>query len=226
MGTDDFFKKKRQARQKRKCELKIPKANSFLIVTEGAKTEPLYLNGIEKQIKESIGGRVDVKIIPQIDVHGEGKSTNKLIDKTSEIIRKTPILYQEIWVVFDKDDFQDFDQAIERGNTLGYNIAWSNECFEYWAYLHFEYSDAALHRNDWQKKLDAIFEKYGLGDGKYSKNNPEIYNLLNTFDGVSTAIKNAKRRMSNFNDTQDKPSLYNPGTKMHVLVEKLLTYVM
>ena len=43
---------------------------------------------------------------------------------------------------------------------------------------------------------------------------------------MSTAIKNAKRRMSNFNDTQDKPSLYNPGTKMHVLVEKLLTYVM
>ena len=42
MGTDDLFKKRRAERQKRKHEFKSVNTNSFLIVTEGEKTEPLY----------------------------------------------------------------------------------------------------------------------------------------------------------------------------------------
>lgn len=56
MGTDDLFKKRRAARKQRKHEYKIPKANSFLIVTEGERTEPLYFEGIKKLISEKIGG--------------------------------------------------------------------------------------------------------------------------------------------------------------------------
>ena len=39
MGTDDLFKKRREQRKQRKREFKTPKANSFLIVTEGERTE-------------------------------------------------------------------------------------------------------------------------------------------------------------------------------------------
>ena len=39
MGTDDLFKKRRAERQKRKHEFKSVNTNSFLIVTEGEKTE-------------------------------------------------------------------------------------------------------------------------------------------------------------------------------------------
>ena len=102
-------------------------------------------------------------------------------------------------------------QAIEAGVDKGYKIAWSNQSFEYWLYLHFEYSDSALHRDDWNKKLDEIFEQYQLGDGTYKKNYEDIYNLLNSFDGVNTAIKNAKRRMESFRNGVDKPSKYDPG---------------
>ena len=48
MGTDDLFKKRKQARKQRRHEFKFPKANSFLIVTEGERTEPLYFKGIQK----------------------------------------------------------------------------------------------------------------------------------------------------------------------------------
>lgn len=48
MGTDDLFKKRRQQREQRKHEFKSPRANSFLIVTEGEKTEPLYFRGIQQ----------------------------------------------------------------------------------------------------------------------------------------------------------------------------------
>ncbi len=60
MGSDDLFKKRREDRTKRKHEYKQPKANSFLIVTEGERTEPLYLKGMQKIIRERIGGMVEV----------------------------------------------------------------------------------------------------------------------------------------------------------------------
>ena len=45
------------------------------------------------------------------------------------------------------------------------------------------------------------------------------------FDGVNTAIKNAKRRMANYKEDKDKPSEYNPGTTVYELVEELKVYL-
>lgn len=225
MGSDDLFKKRREARKQRQHEYKTPKANSFLIVTEGKRTEPLYFKGIEKLIKEKVGGIVDVVETPLIDIHGEGCATGKLIEITERIVKEAKIIYQNVWVVFDKDDFEDFDQAIKDGVDKGYKIAWSNQSFEYWLYLHFYYSDSALHRDDWNKKLDEIFEQYQLGDGTYKKNYEDIYNLVNSFDGVNTAIKNAKRRMVSFRHDVDNPSEYDPGTMVYKLVEELKVYL-
>jgi len=225
VGNDDLFKKRREYRKKRNYAFKLPKVNSFLIVTEGERTEPLYFNGIKDLIQLKIGGNIDVIEIPTIDIHGEGRSTGSLIDKTDEIVKKAKIIYQNIWVVFDKDDFEDFDKAIKSGLEKGYKVAWSNQSFEYWIYLHFNYSDSALHRNEWNKKLDDIFRQNNLKDGKYKKNYEDIYNLLNLYDGVNTAIKNAKRRMSDFSNERDIPSEYNPGTMVYKLVEELRRYI-
>lgn len=72
MGSDDLFKKRREDRKKRKYEFRKAKANSFLIVTEGKCTEPYYFKGLQKLIKEKIGGMVDVVEVPVIDIYGEG----------------------------------------------------------------------------------------------------------------------------------------------------------
>ena len=58
MGTDDLFKKRRAERQKRKHEFKSVNTNSFLIVTEGEKTEPLYFKGLQKKMVELISSKV------------------------------------------------------------------------------------------------------------------------------------------------------------------------
>lgn len=225
MGSDDLFKKRRADRRKRDREFKNPKANSFLIVTEGKRTEPLYFKGLATRIKEQIGGNVEVYEVPQIDIHGEGCATNRLIEKTDEIVNKSKIRYQNIWVVFDKDDFIDFDEAVAIGKRKEYNIAWSNQSFEYWLYLHFEYSESALHRHEWNKKLSEIFKKYQLGSGAYYKNDENIYALVDTYDGVATAIKNAKRRMAKFDEEKDRPSSYDPGTTVYQLVEQLKQFL-
>ena len=54
MGSDDLFKKRRAERTKRKAEFRVPKANSYLIVTEGKRTEPAYFRGLAKQIEYKI----------------------------------------------------------------------------------------------------------------------------------------------------------------------------
>lgn len=225
MGSDDLFKKKRLERKKRQCECRTPKANSFLIVTEGERTEPLYLKGIQKLIENKIGGRIDVVEMPMINIVGQGASTEQLIEITEQLVKEAKVIYQNIWVVFDKDDFENFDQAIADGKAKGYHIAWSNQSFEYWLYLHFNYSDAALHRNDWKDKLDVIFKKLNLGEGTYRKNYENIYELVDIYDGVNTAIKNAKRRMAEFDSNKCKPSEFNPGTTMYLLMEQLKEYL-
>lgn len=221
MGSDDLFKKRRENREKRDSGFRQPRANSFLIVTEGEESEPLYLQGIVKQIKNSIGGNVKLVEVPIFEIRGEGCSTCKLVEKTEEIVKKAKVLYQNIWVVFDKDDFQDFDEAIVEGMRKGYQVAWSNQSFEYWAYLHFFYSDSALHRDEWCKKLDAIFSERKLGGGKYQKNAYDLYEQLASSEGLVTAIKHAKRRMSIFKGDQMRPSQFDPGTTMHLLMEDL-----
>lgn len=225
MGTDELFKKRKTDRQQRSYGFKNPKANSFLIVTEGERTEPLYFNGIQELIKTKIGGTVNVIELPTVDIYGEGCSTRKLLEKTDEIVSKAKIEYQNIWVLFDKDDFEDFDQAIMEAHARGYEAAWSNQSFEYWIYLHFCYSDSALHRDDWNSKLDEIFKLNKLGNEKYQKNYKNIYELVNKNDGVNRAIKHAKRRMASFKLGKIKPSEYDPGTMVYVLFEKLISYL-
>lgn len=225
MGSDDLFKKRRKDRVQRKHEYKLPKANSYLIVTEGARTEPLYFKGMQKLIQAKVGGVVDVIEQPLIDVHGEGSSTVRLVEIADQIVKDAKIIYQNVWIVFDKDDFDDFDQAIQEAIDRGYHVAWSNQSFEYWLYLHFYYSDSALHRYEWNAKLDEIFKKNNLGDGTYKKNYDDIYSLVDRCDGVTDAIKHAKRRMAEFEKGEYRPSEYDPGTMVYKLVESLKAYL-
>lgn len=225
MGSDDIFKKRRAARQQRKHGYKNPKANSFLIVTEGERTEPLYFRGMMKLIKEKVGGNIEVVEAPVIDIYGEGCGTGRLIGAAERIVKRAKIIYQNVWVVFDKDDFEDFDQAIKMGIEKGYKVAWSNQSFEYWLFLHFHYSDSALCREKWTEKLDEIFSMYRLGAGKYQKNYEDIYHMVDIYDGVNTAVKNAKRRMAGYEESGKKPSEYDPGTNVYKLVEELKKYL-
>lgn len=225
MGKNDLFKKRRQGRKKRRHEYLIPKANSFLIVTEGQCTEPSYFRGMKKLIQERIGGMINIVESPLIDICGQGRSTGKLIDITDQIVKNAKIIYQNVWIVFDKDDFEDFDEAIQEADSKGYQVAWSNQSFEYWIYLHFYYSDAALHRNDWVKKLNDIFKQRQIGKGEYQKNCKDIYDLVCQDGGIDLAIKNAKRRMESFDENTGKPSEYNPGTTVYKLAENLKQFI-
>ena len=111
MPANDYFANKRGRPAPRKGGTKEPKPNSFLIVSEGTKTEPFYFDGLAQYINNKYGSGINVEK-PMIQPVGEGRSTVKLVNETTKIVARAKIIYSQVWVVFDKDDFLDFDKAI------------------------------------------------------------------------------------------------------------------
>lgn len=223
MGSDDLFKKRRAKLQERKRETRSPRPNSFLIVSEGTKTEPFYFEGLAAHINEKYGKSIDVQR-PLITAKGEGKSTVSLVEEAAKIASRAPIMYSQVWVVFDKDDFADFDEAVALAEKYGFKVAWSNQSFEYWIYLHFNYSDSALHRDDWEKKLSEIFKNRGINTEGYMKNDPNIFEIATTYGSLKFAISNAVR-IQKLHEGKVKPSLCDPCTMVYKLILELKPYL-
>jgi hypothetical protein len=191
---------RKQIDYKRKENTRECKKTIF-IYCNGKETEPNYFNSFREKLKLS-----GVKI----EVVGLDYNSKSLVDY---VIENKPSEYDEIWCVFDKDDFKDFDNAITKAENNKINVAYSNECFELWYYLHFEYLKSALHRDKYEEKLT---KKLGQ---KYEKNYKGMYDILK--DKQKIAIKNAKK-LENENIHQNKiPSQSNPSTTVYKLVEVL-----
>ena len=223
MGTDNLFKKRKAKLAERKRELRDPKPNSFLIVSEGEKTEPLYFDGLAKHINDKYGDSISVEK-PLIKTRGEGKCTVSLVEETSRIVSRSRLIYSQVWVVFDKDDFQDFDEAVTLAEARGFRAAWSNQSFEYWIYLHFHYTDSALHRDDWVKKLSDLLKKTNVCEKGYQKNDPDVFRFATTIGSLKAAVGNAIRIEKSYKN-EERPSQCDPCTKVHHLILELKPYL-
>lgn len=225
MGTDNLFHKRKKLKE-RKAGNRKPKAESYLIVTEGKQTEPNYFKGLANNVRKTCsGGRIDV---PSIEVRGEGRSTVSLVKEAGRINDLPENNYQHIWIVFDKDDFDDFNDAIELAANYGFNVAWSNQSFEYWLYLHFDYLDTALDRTQICVKLSSIFKQNRIDPNGYRKNMPNIYELVTEHGNVDDAIEHAKKRRREFEEcfgSDSNRSDWDPCTTVDLLVDELNAYL-
>lgn len=204
-----------KAAKKRKVATR-EKIVRFLIVCEGERTEPNYFKELVKNKFSEVRSE---KII------GEGRSTCALIRKTEEIRdkleRRRQLHFDRIWVVFDKDDFPDFNEAIELAKRKDYLAAWTNEAFELWYLLHFVYIDTAVSRGDYIKKLEAEIRKHpDYGDFKYKKNDVGMYTLLNSIGDEWQAKKRAQKLRQFFEGSHDYKT-HKPCTTVDILVYEL-----
>ena len=138
-----------------------------------------------------------------------------------QYINKSPKVYGQVWVVFDKDDYTDekFNNAIKSNE---YNSAWSNPNFEIWLLSHFKKIDMPLSKNDALKELKKQFQNFNLG--KYSKNDKEIFEKITKDNRLETAIKNCKEIYEQFKSISTEASK-NPCTTVFMLVEDLSEYL-
>jgi hypothetical protein len=135
----------------------------ILIVCEGQNTEPSYF----EQFKVATA---------VIEIVGTGRNTLSLVDYAEHLHQTKYQNFNQVWCVFDADPKGDnpsqlinFKKAIQKAANLKYEVAYSNQAFEYWLILHFEnHQGGGMDRKDYQDKINR-FIKPLVYDGKKSK---------------------------------------------------------
>ncbi len=155
-----------------------------------------------------------------------GCSKTILVDCAKAIV--TADKFDEVWCVFDMDykpgqngQFEDFDNAITLCRDAGFKCAYSNDAFELWYVLHYQYIDQEQLRFFFFKKLSSLWNINYQKNGKTKDFAKSVYSILENDVKASQlkAISNAKK----LNKAQkDKVfHLQNPVTKVYELVESL-----
>lgn len=183
----------------------------FLIVCEGEKTEPNYFESFKQDLPRQV---------VQLEIFGEGANTLSLVVKAQahrDSSASGDYPFDQVWVVFDRDSFEpdDFDNAIHKAESCGMHCAWSNEAFELWYVLHFEFRNTGMSRTEYEGKLGDL-----LGED-YRKNAPGMYQKLLRIGNQSQAAAWAKALQEGFLASGVPPSLSNPCTTVYLLVEQL-----
>ena len=193
--------KSRSGYAKRKVNIREVRKR-FLIVCEGTETEPNYFRSfpVPKEV---------------IDIKGIGKSPKKIIEEADSINQNGD--YDRVWCVFDRDSWtpEEFNLAIQTGKKKGFQMAYSNEAFELWYLLHFQFVNTGISRKQYGKKLDSV-----MGES-YQKNSDNMYEKLQYKQ--STAIKNAENLLKQYDPPN--PVKDNPSTTVHLLVQELNKYI-
>jgi hypothetical protein len=178
-----------------------------LIVCEDSKSSRFYFKAF----------KIDPKRAELLTL-GTGMNTDSLVEEAMKFHTKAVRAgqpYNEVWCVFDRDDFPltNYHRAFELARANGIKVAWANEAFEIWYLLHFNYHDTGMSRQDYKAKL----KEFGL---EYDKADKTIYAQVK--DRQTTALKNAHRLERHWNEMgKHFPERENPSTSVHKLVEFL-----
>jgi hypothetical protein len=146
---------------------------------------------------------------------GFGGNPSRLIEETKKLNNEDD--YDQVWCVFDRDDWtkEDFNNAIINAEKEGFKVAYSNEAFELWYVLHFEFLNTGIPRKNYIQKLEKL-----LGH-KYQKNSQVIYDEIENLQ--ATAIKNAENLLNQYQPKNSGND--NPSTTVHLLVKELNRFI-
>ena len=237
MGTDNLFHKKRAARKRALTGAVEYRQTQWLILCEGSETEPNYFDGLIKHLFK-IDDSSNIA-----DIHGKGQNTKRLVKSATDYFQfrskelrgvHIPFDSKKIIFAFDKDSFpkEHFNTAIQMASDkyAGCHVAWSNESFELWLYLHFEYVQSPMTRYQLNDKLTDIFCENGIlqasghtkqNYAKHGKSIPNIFEAINTCGGsYTTAIRNAENLVRGRD--LSSPANANPATMVHKAVQALI----
>ncbi|WP_400263707.1 RloB family protein [Lacticaseibacillus paracasei] len=204
MSSDFRGKFSRSRRPKQK------QVERFLIVSEGTETEPNYFRGFNLYVR------------PDIKVVGTGANTvavvTQAIAERQKYHKNPEHRYDQVWCLFDKDDFSDqrFREALRLAKEHDIHVAYSIESFELWFLLHFSLIHTEIGREAYLRKLSAHFKQ--LGYGAYRKNDKAIYDKLRPYQ--SQALRNAASLSQGYLNETDILR-HDPETTVNQLVEAL-----
>ena len=202
----------RGSNQKRQIKTKNEKKR-LLLICEGSRTEPLYFYDLWQDKRNR-------KVVVEIP---KCKDTEpiKLVKFADKYFSNKRYCYDEIYIIFDKDEHISYSEAIsislKKDKTLkndfnelvDFIAIPSNPCFELWLLLHYRDLFTFIDRKQ-------IFNYLGSHISCYRKSMKEIYKT--TRCNLSIACKRATK-INNNSDPNNKENCY---CGVVILVNRLL----
>ena len=204
-----------QSSQLKRHSKKIP-LNKLVLIYCNGETETSYFQALcdDERLKE-----VKVRVV-------NSKSNRlSLVKEVAGKLDFKPDDHHEVWVVFDVDSKPDgqqintckineeADKAVVKCRGLKYKPIVSNDCFELWFYLHFDFCESDLHRRQLLDKVEAKIPGYKKGKSVYKQLQEQ----------TEQALRNAKKLCEKHQGYPDQyqVSQCKPFTNAHELVLRL-----
>ena len=221
MGKDNQPKHRQQARELIRSAARRAPFDRVLIVCEGEKTEPRYINEIRSdyclstanvQVRPSALGTQPLQVVDYAEELFCNGDPSKAIE---------PRAFDRVVAVFDRDDHASYAQALAKtearngklkndaGERVPFQAVASVPCFELWLLLHFEDVHAPIHRNVVFDRITAHIPGYEKGQGGH---------WAATKDRLNAATQRALARAAVTNAHNG----HEPFTAMHELVSRLI----
>lgn len=190
-----------------------PKSKSqhdrILIICNAQCSEPYYIRGLLEHHNINTAG---------VEVQGYAVTPEVLIKKALEIVKdeiKNGEKYDEVYCVFDRDDFAHYEAAKKRAEQYKFVCITSNPSFEYWLLIHFKETDAPYAAVGNHTVGDLCMSQLKREFKDYKKNLPNLYTAL--LPRLPNAMKYGQRRY----EAAKADNEYNPSTNFHILVQRL-----
>ena len=116
-----------------------------------------------------------------------------------------------VWCVFDRDEHENVNVALDDARRNDISVGFSNPCFELWLLIHFEDQRAHIGRQDVVRKL----RNYITG---YEKSMENCHDLV--YDFEDSAISRAEN-LRDWHRGNGNAETHNPSTTVDGLVKSL-----
>ncbi len=165
MGKDGQPKARQKARELRRHAARRQPADRLLIVCEGEKTEPRYLNEIRRELRLP---SANIQVQPT----AYGTEPLRIVDYAEDLFRNgnrergiSARGFDRVIAVFDRDSHHSYHAALakavalnerminDEGVKVPFDAVVSVPCFELWLLLHFEDVLAPIERGDVYQRL-------------------------------------------------------------------------
>jgi len=167
--------------------------------------------GLRDSIPKELQGKLVIKVVKT--------KTKNLVEEAINLASLNP-QYGETWIIFDRDQVQDFDEIISQAKAKGIKVGWTNPCIEAWFSAYFgsmpTYQDSVSCCTGFSRTFEQVSGQ------KYVKSDQQIYDKLNRFGDELSAIELAQRKYDEHRaNCKDKPSEMCPCTTVHLLIDEV-----
>jgi hypothetical protein len=195
----------REFNRGRSAPKNINPAKIFYIFGEGAVTEKLYFEALEKHLNEQ-NPLNPVKINYQLG--GHSKTIHVKVKAKQAELKKDKQKNDQVWGVFDHDNDDEFNTDVESFRQSKLNCAVSIPNFENWLILHFVDFHKPTTKDSMANELNSV-----NGDTYKDKSD--------NFSFYVTKYKSAERRAKNQCNQRKIEGSINPMTTVYKLTQAL-----